>query len=84
MTTTNTEKVDMNPAVTTNQRLVTLLLVLLIILLALLVLGIVAGFLMMGGGMMGFGSMGMMGITGQMMNTMLSACTDMMRNFQNP
>ena len=80
MTTTDTEKVDMNTSVTTNQRLVTILLVLLIIFLTLLVLGIVAGFLMMGGGMMGWGGM----MNGGTMNTMMSACTDMMRNFQTP
>ena len=65
----------MNPALTTNQRLVTILLVLLIILLTLLVLGIVAGFLMTGG---------MMGMSGRMLNAMMSACIDMIRNFQNP
>ena len=75
MTTTDTEKVDMNTSVTTNQRLVTILLILLITILGLLVLGIVARFLMMGG---------MMGMNGQMMNDMMSACTNMMTSFQNP
>ena len=78
------EKIDMNTKVTTNQRLVTILLVLLIVLVALLIIGIVAGFLMMGGmlngGMMG----GMLGMNGQTMNAMMSDCTDMMRNFQSP
>ena len=82
MTTTDKERVDINPTATTNQRLVTILLVLLIVLVTLLVIGIVAGFLMMGGGMMGWG--GMMGMNGQTMNNMVSACTDMMRNFQTP
>ena len=77
MTSTDTEKVDMNTSVTTNQRLVTILLVLLIILLALLVLGIVAGFLMMGGGMMGMMNMG-----GIMSNDMANTCIEMMSNIQ--
>ena len=68
----------MNTTVTTNQRLVTILLVLLIVFVVLLILGIVASWLWMGG-MMGWG-----GMNGQMMNNMMSACTDMMRNFQNP
>lgn len=71
----------MNTTITTNQRLVTILLVLLIAFVTLLILGIVAGWSMMGG-MMGWG--GMMGMSGQMMNNMMSACTDMMRNFQTP
>ena len=62
-------------SVTTNQRLVTILLILLITLLGLLVLGIVARFLMMGG---------MMGMNGQMMNDVMSVCTNMMTSFQNP
>ena len=66
----------MNTVITTNQRLVTILLVLLVILVLLLIIGIVARFLM-GGWMMG----GMMGIS---MNDMMSACTDMMRSFQTP
>lgn len=72
----------MNTTITTNQRLVTILLVLLIIFIGLLILGIVAGWIIIGSGMMGWG--GMMGMNGQMMNTMMSACSDMMRNFQNP
>ena len=80
MNTIDKEKIDMNTAVTTNQRLVTILIVLLIILLVLLIIGIVLVFLMMGGGMMG----GMMGMNGQTMNGMMSNCTEMMRNFQNP
>ena len=70
----------MNTIGTTNQRLVTLLLVLLIVLVALLVIGIALGFLMTGGMMGGW----MMGINGQTMNNMLSACTDFMRNIQSP
>ena len=81
MTTTDTEKVDMNTAVTTNRRLVGILLVLLIVFVILLIIGIVAGWLMMGG-MMGWG--GMMGINGQTTNNMVSACTNMMRTFQTP
>ena len=72
----------MNTTITTNQRLVTILLVLLIVFIGLLILGIVAGWIIIGSGMMGWG--GMMGMNGQMMNTMMSACSDMMRNFQNP
>lgn len=72
----------MNTTITTNQRLVTILLILLIIFIGLLILGIVAGWIIIGSGMMGWG--GMMGMNGQMMNTMMSACSDMMRNFQNP
>lgn len=72
----------MNTTITINQRLVTILLVLLIIFIGLLILGIVAGWIIIGSGMMGWG--GMMGMNGQMMNTMMSACSDMMRNFQNP
>jgi hypothetical protein len=72
----------MNTVVATNQRLVTILLVLLIIFVVLLIIGVVIGWLVMGSGMMGWG--GMMGMSGQMMNNMMSACTDMMRNFQNP
>jgi hypothetical protein len=72
----------MNTTITTNQRLVTILLVLLIVFVVLFILGTVVGWLWMGGGMMGWG--GMMGMNGQMMNNMMSACTDMMRNFQNP
>ena len=80
MNATEKEKIDMNTTVTTNQRLVTILLVLLIIFVGLLVIGIFARFLMIGGGMMG----GMMGMNGQMMNDMMSACSDLMRNFQSP
>ena len=76
MTTTDKEKIDVNAAVTTNQRLVTILLVLLIILLVLFVVGIFVIFLMMGGGMMG--------MNGQTMNDMMSSCTVMMQNFQSP
>jgi hypothetical protein len=76
------EKISMNTTTTTNQRLVTILLVLLIIFVVFLIMGIVLGWLVMGSGMMGWG--GMMGMNGQMMNNMMSACTDMMRNFQNP
>ena len=75
MTLTDTENVDMNPRETTNQRLVTILLVLLIVFVALLIIGIIAGWLWMGG---------MMGLNGQTMNNMLSACTGMMRNYQTP
>ena len=76
MTTTDTEKVQMNTAATTNQRLVTIMLVLLIILLGLLVIGIVAGLVMMGWGMMNGGMMGIGGMT--------TACLNMMRNFKTP
>jgi flagellar basal body-associated protein FliL len=72
----------MNTTVTTNQRLVTILLVLLIVFVVLLIVGVVAGWLWIGSGMMGWGSM--LGMNGQMMNNMMSACTDMMRNFQTP
>jgi hypothetical protein len=82
MNTTEKEKVEMNPTVTTNQRLITILLILLIVFVILLILGIVAGWLWMGGGMMGWG--GMMGMSGQTMNDMMSACTDFMRNIQSP
>ena len=81
MTTTDKEKIDLNTPVTTNQRLITIVLVLLIILLALLVIGIVAGFLMMGWGMM---NGGMMGMGGMMTNDMSKACLGMMRNIQSP
>jgi len=67
-------EIDMNTTVTTNQRLVTILLVLLILLLILLVIGTVVGFLMIGGGMM----------NGGMMNGMSTACAEMMQNFQSP
>ena len=83
------EKVDMNTTVTTNQRLVTILIVLLIILLIQLIIGIIVVFLMMGGGMMG-GMMNdgmmshMMGMSGQGMNDMTTACADMMQRFQSP
>jgi len=80
MNATDKEKIDMNTTVSTNQRLVTVLLVLLILFLILLVIGIVAGFLTMGGGMMGWGGM----MNGGMMNDMHTACTDMMRNIQSP
>ena len=72
----------MDTTAKTNQRLVTTLLVLLIVLVVLLIIGTVVGWLWMGGGMMGWG--GMMGMNGQVMNNMMSACTDMMRNFQTP
>ncbi len=80
MNTIEKEKIDMNTTVTTNQRLITILLVLLIILVVLLVIGIVVGFLMMSGMMGGW----MMGMNGQTMSNMMSACTDIMKNFQNP
>ena len=70
----------MNATITTNQRLVSILLVLHIIFVVLLIIGIVAGFLMMGNGMM----RGMMGMNGQIMNDMMSACATMMRSFPNP
>ena len=78
-----------NTNLTTNQRLVTILLVLLIVLVVLLIIGIVAGWLWMGGGMTlapgaSAGVEGMMGMNGQMMNNMMYACTEMMRSFQNP
>jgi hypothetical protein len=72
---------EMNTIGSTNQRLVTILLVLLIALVVLLVLGIILGFLGMGG-MMGGGMM--MGMNGQTMNDMMAACTEFMRNIQNP
>ena len=81
MTTTDTEKVEMNPTGTTNRRLVTILLILLIVFVVLLIIGIIAGWLWMGG-MMGWG--GMMGINGQTTNNVVSACTNMMRNYQTP
>ena len=81
MNTTDTEKLEVNTTPSTNQRLVTILLVLLIVLVVLLVLGIILGFLGIGG-MMGGGMM--MGMNGQTMNNMMAACTEMMRNFQNP
>jgi len=89
MTTIDKEKIDMNTTVSTNQRLVTILLVLLILFLILLVIGTVAGFLMMGGGMMGWDGMTLApgasaGVNGGMMNDMHTACTDMMRNIQSP
>jgi hypothetical protein len=71
----------MNTLPSTNQRLVTILLVLLIVFVALLILGTIFGFLVRGG-MMGSGMM--MGMNGQTMNDMMAACTEMMRNFQNP
>jgi len=80
MNATDKEKIDMNTTVSTNQRLVTVLLVLLILFLILLVIATVVGFLMMGGGMMGWGGM----MNGGMMNDMHTACTDMMRNIQSP
>lgn len=80
MNVSDKEKIEMNSTLTTNQRLVTILLVLLIVLVALLVIGIVLGFLMTGGMMGGW----MMGISGQTMNDMMSACADFMRNVQNP
>ena len=70
----------MNPTVTTNQRLVTILLVLLIVLVVLLLIGIVLGFLGMGGMMGGW----MMDMNGPMMNNMMAACTEMMQNMQKP
>ena len=70
----------MNTTATTNQRLVTILLVLLIVLVALLVIGTVFGFLVTRGMMGGW----MMGMNGQTMNAMMSACTDFMRNIQSP
>lgn len=78
MNASNQENSVMDTTVTTNQnqRLVTILLVLLIVFVGLLTLGIIFSFLMMGSGMMGMG--------GPMMNNMMSACTEMMRNFQNP
>ncbi|MCI0556037.1 MAG: hypothetical protein L0287_34270 [Anaerolineae bacterium] len=75
----------MNTAVTTNQGLVTILLVLLILLLVLLTIGIVIIFVVMSGGMMMGGMMNpMMGMNGQTMNDMMSACAEMMQNFQRP
>ena len=61
----------MNTNLTTNQRLVTILLVLLIIFVVLLIVRLVAGWLMMG-------------MNGQTMNNMMSVCSDMMKSFQNP
>ena len=84
MNATDKEKIDMNTTVSTNQRLVTVLLVLLILFLILLVIGTVVGFLMMGGGMMGGMMNPMMGMNGQTMNDMIAACTSMMQNFQSP
>ena len=81
MTTTDKEKMEMKPTPTTNQRLKTILLVLLIVLVALLVLGAIVPFLMMSG-MMGGWMKWMMGPHGQMMNTMMAASTDMLRNIQ--
>ena len=75
MNTTNIEKIDTKTMETTDQRLITILLVLLIILLLLLVVGIVAVILMMSG---------RMGLNGHTMNNMISACTNMMQNFQTP
>jgi membrane-anchored glycerophosphoryl diester phosphodiesterase (GDPDase) len=66
----------MNAMATTNQRLVTILLVLLIMLVALLIFGTIGGFLL--------GGRTMMGVNGQTMNDMISACSGMMQNFQNP
>lgn len=71
----------MNIMASTNQRLVTILLVLLIIFVALLIIGTIGSFLLRGGMMMGGG---MMGMNGQTMNDMMSACAQMMQNFQTP
>ena len=57
MATSHEEKSDKNTMVSTNQRLVTILLVLLIILVILIILGIIESFLMMGRGMMNGGTM---------------------------
>ncbi len=81
MNTTDIEKSDTNNIKAANQRLITILLVLLIILLLLLVVGIVVVILMMSGGMM---TSGMMGLKGQTMNNMITACTNMMQNLQKP
>ena len=75
MTAPDKEKMDINTTVTTNQRLVTILLILLIVFVALIIIGIIAGWLWMGG-MMGWG--------GIMTNDMANACIDMMRNVQAP
>ena len=71
----------MNNTVNTNQRLITILVVLPIVFVVLLIIGIVTGWLVMGG-MMRWG--GMNGMNPQIMNNMMSACTDMMRSFQTP
>jgi flagellar basal body-associated protein FliL len=73
----------MNTTLITNQRLIAILLVLLIILAVLLILGIVAGFLMMGGGMT-LAPGASAGVNSGMMKDMMTACTNMMQNFQNP
>ena len=87
MNATEKEKADMNTTVTTNQRLVTILLVLLIVLVILLIISVTGVFAMTSGGMMGGmmngGMMGqMMGMSGQAMNDMITACTTMMQNHQ--
>jgi hypothetical protein len=80
MNATDKEKIEMNTAVITNQRLVIILLILLIILVALLVIGVIAGVLMPGS-MMRSGMM--MSMNGQMMNDVMAACSDMMRDFNS-
>ena len=70
----------MNATPTSNNRYMTILIVVLIVVLLVLAFNVLAWFWMMGGGMM----VGMMGMNGQTMNTMISACTEMMQNFQSP
>ena len=77
MATTHKERTEMKPEPTTNERLKTILLVLLIVLVGLLVLGAIVGFLMMSG-MMGGWMRWMMGPHGQLMNTMVAVCTDIL------
>ena len=77
MATTDKERIEMKPEPTTNERLKTILLVLLMVLVGLLVLGAIVGFLMMSG-MMGGWMRWMMGPHGQLMNTMVAVCTDIL------
>ena len=87
----------MNATPTSNSRYMIILIAVLIVVLLVLAVNVVLWIWLLGGGMMGGmtlapgasagvngGMMSMMGMNGQTMNDMMSACTEMMRNFQSP
>ena len=70
----------MNAVPSSDRRYMMILITVLIVVLLVLALNVVAWIWLMGGGMINH----MIGMSGQTMNDMISACTDMMQKFQSP
>ncbi len=74
----------MNATPTYNNRHMIIFIAILIAVLLVLAVNVIVWILLMRGGMMGGMLNQMMGMNGQTMNNMLTACTNMMQKFQSP